>query len=75
MTASARAGFLLWLRAQLRALLRPPFRLRLKRRTRDYAAGSLAGGDRGPGSALTSISLSISPAVREPITYPGGSSS
>jgi hypothetical protein len=63
------------LRAWFRPRLRPPLRLQFREPGAEIAAGPPVVWVCGPGGSLTSISLSILIAVREPITYPGGSSS
>src|SRR4029077_2230728 len=70
-----RAPVLAGLRPWLRPRFRPLLRLQFRGRGAEIAAGPPAVWVCGPDDALTSISLSIPLAVREPITYSGGSSS
>jgi hypothetical protein len=74
MRAPVIGGFRPRLRARLRPRLRPPLRLRFREPGAEIAAGPPVVWVYGTGGSLTSISLSILIAVREPITSPGGSS-
>lgn len=64
-----------WLPARFRPRLRPPLRPRFRGPGVEIAVRPLRFGVRGLDDSLTSISLSITPAVREVIAHPGGSSS
>ncbi len=75
MRAPVIGGFRPRLRAWFRPRFRPPLRLRFRGPGAEIAAGPPVVWGCGPGGSLTSISLSILSAVREPLTPSGGSSS